>query len=115
VFDNYRLAKKDKAGKLKFANNDVTPMHIAASLDKIDVLIQFGNLGARYDLLDPRGNTILHTAAKHNAQVMSSFFEHSIAMVYSRQGFHFKDCSCTIFIEKPKQKTFLAYRRAVVN
>lgn len=45
-------------------------MHIAAGLDKVDVLLQFGHLGARYDLLDPRGNTILHTAAQHNAQVL---------------------------------------------
>ena len=70
VFDNYRKSKKDKEGKLKFSNNVITPMHIAASLDKIDVLLQFGNLGARYDLLDPHGNTILHTAAQHNAQIV---------------------------------------------
>ena len=71
AFESFAKSKKSKDEKLTFTNNTVTPMHIAASLDKIDVLMQFGNLGARYDLVDPRGNTILHTAAQNNAQIIT--------------------------------------------
>ena len=68
AFEVYRQMRfcGSKPDALEFTDRTINPMHIAAAMDKVDVLYQFLDLGARHDLVDEQGNSILHWAAKND-------------------------------------------------
>jgi ankyrin repeat protein len=66
AFDNYERTRSDDE-KLDFTNNQLSPIHVAAAQDRVEMVTSFCNLGASLHNVDERGNLILHVAAKHDA------------------------------------------------
>ena len=87
AIEYYRKNKLTDEHKLSFTNHTTTPMHIAASLDKLDTLLGLISLGARRNLVDENGDSIMHTAAQNGSmKVLAETLDYYDPNMQNRAG-----------------------------
>lgn len=86
IYRNIRYGG-DKPEPLIFTEKKVNALHIAAAMDKVETLYQFLDLGARHDLVDDFGNSMLHWAARNEAAtVIKDFADYFAPNMKNKDG-----------------------------
>ena len=72
---------------LEFSDRKLNPLHIAAATEKVEVLNGFLDLGARHDLVDDMGNSIMHLAAANGCVgVIRNFCDYFPPNIKNKNG-----------------------------
>lgn len=86
VYKNLRLNGAN-LDPIVFTNKKINALHVAAANDREETLYQFVDLGAKHDLVDEFGNSILHWAASNDGTaVLKNFSDHFSPGVKNKDG-----------------------------